>query len=71
MLGAVSQLSGVVDADALADALRRRLPARIIELNLKALQLGRDYAARLGAPDASGARGAPGAADPDGSRPTP
>jgi len=50
MLGAVSALSGLVDADALADALRRRLPAKIVELNLKALQLGRDHAARLGAP---------------------
>ena len=49
MLGAVSQLSGLVDADALADALRRRLPAHIVELNLRALQLGRDYAALLAA----------------------
>jgi 2-oxoglutarate ferredoxin oxidoreductase subunit gamma len=54
MLGAVSQLSGLVDADALADALRRRLPARIVELNLRALQLGRDHAALL---DAAGEAG--------------
>jgi 2-oxoglutarate ferredoxin oxidoreductase subunit gamma len=47
MLGAVSALSGLVDAGALADALRRRLPARIVELNLRALQLGSEYAARL------------------------
>jgi 2-oxoglutarate ferredoxin oxidoreductase subunit gamma len=61
VLGAVSQLSGVVAADALADALRRRLPARIVELNLRALQLGRDYAARL---DAAGEPGPDGALPP-------
>jgi 2-oxoglutarate ferredoxin oxidoreductase subunit gamma len=61
MLGAVSQLSGLVDFDSLADALRRRLPARIVELNLRALQLGRDYAARL---DAAGEPGPDGALPP-------
>jgi 2-oxoglutarate ferredoxin oxidoreductase subunit gamma len=60
MLGAVSQLSGLVDFDSLAGALRRRMPARIVELNLRALQLGHDHAARL---DAAGEPG------PDGSRP--
>ena len=44
MLGALQALSGVVDAEPLADAVRRRLPAKIVELNLKALQLGRDAA---------------------------
>jgi 2-oxoglutarate ferredoxin oxidoreductase subunit gamma len=61
MLGAVSHLSGLVDFDALADALRRRLPARIVELNLKALQLGCDYATRL---DAAGEPGADGPRPP-------
>ncbi len=40
MLGAVQQLTGVVGAAALADAVRRRLPAKIVELNLRALKLG-------------------------------
>ena len=47
MLGALQALSGVVDAEPLADAVRRRLPARIVELNLKALQLGHDAAERV------------------------
>ncbi|MGD0996905.1 MAG: 2-oxoacid:acceptor oxidoreductase family protein, partial [Thermoleophilia bacterium] len=48
MLGAVQELSGVVGAAALADAVRRRLPAKIVELNLEALKLGHDWAARAG-----------------------
>jgi 2-oxoglutarate ferredoxin oxidoreductase subunit gamma len=48
MLGALAELSGLVDGAALAAAVRHRLPARIVELNLKALQLGHDHAARLG-----------------------
>jgi 2-oxoglutarate ferredoxin oxidoreductase subunit gamma len=48
MLGALAELSGLVDGAALAEAVRHRLPARIVELNLKALQLGHDYAARVG-----------------------
>ncbi|MGZ4199074.1 MAG: 2-oxoacid:acceptor oxidoreductase family protein [Thermoleophilia bacterium] len=40
MLGALQKLTGVIGAPALADAVRRRLPAKIVELNLKALKLG-------------------------------
>ena len=46
MLGALQELSGVIDEGPLADAVRRRLPAKIVELNLKALQLGHDQAAK-------------------------
>ena len=49
MLGALQELSGVIDAEPLADAVRRRLPAKIVELNLKALQLGHDRAAMVAA----------------------
>jgi 2-oxoglutarate ferredoxin oxidoreductase subunit gamma len=52
MLGALQKLTGVVGGPALAEAVRRRLPAKIVELNLKALKLGGDCAAR-------GGRGAP------------
>ena len=45
MLGALQQLTGVVRADALHDAVRRRLPAKIVELNIRALKLGHDCAA--------------------------
>ncbi len=48
MLGALQELTGVIGADALADAVRRRLPAKIVELNLKALKLGHDGAAQAG-----------------------
>jgi 2-oxoglutarate ferredoxin oxidoreductase subunit gamma len=48
MLGALQELSGVVAADALEDAVRRRLPAKIVELNIKALKLGHDRAAEAG-----------------------
>jgi len=44
MLGALQELSGVIDAEPLADAVRRRLPAKIVELNLEALRLGHDQA---------------------------
>jgi 2-oxoglutarate ferredoxin oxidoreductase subunit gamma len=59
MLGALQELSGVIDAEPLADAVRRRLPAKIVELNLKALQLGHDQAvqATSGRRRRSGARG--------------
>jgi len=40
MLGALQALTGVVDGEALADAVRRRLPAKIVDLNLRALELG-------------------------------
>ena len=52
MLGALQALSGVVEPEPLAAAVRRRLPAKIVELNLKALQLGHDAAERAtsGAP---------------------
>jgi 2-oxoglutarate ferredoxin oxidoreductase subunit gamma len=46
MLGALQELTGVVDAEALADAVRRRLPAKIVELNLTALTLGAECAAQ-------------------------
>ena len=46
MLGALQELSGVIGAEPLADAVRRRLPAKIVELNLKALQLGHDRPSR-------------------------
>ncbi len=48
MLGALQELTGVVTADQLADAVRRRLPAKIVELNLRALELGRERAAAGG-----------------------
>ena len=48
MLGALQQLTGVVRADALEDAVRRRLPAKIVELNIRALKLGHDCAAQAG-----------------------
>src|ERR1035437_5615675 len=46
MLGALQQLTGVIRADALEDAVRRRLPAKIVELNIRALKLGHDCAAQ-------------------------
>ena len=49
MLGALQELSRVIHAEPLADAVRRRLPAKIVELNLKALQLGHDQAVRAAA----------------------
>jgi len=49
MLGALQRLTGVVAAEALADAVRRRLPAKIVELNLSALELGAESAAHAGA----------------------
>jgi len=45
MLGALQELSGVASAEQLADAVRRRLPAKIVELNLRALELGRERVA--------------------------
>jgi len=45
MLGALQELTGVVGAEALEDAVRRRLPAKIVELNVRALDLGRERAA--------------------------
>ena len=47
MLGALRELSGLVTAEQLADAVRRRLPAKIVELNLRALALGRERAGQL------------------------
>jgi 2-oxoglutarate ferredoxin oxidoreductase subunit gamma len=49
MLGALRELTGVVGAEALADAVRRRLPAKIVDLNLDALQLGTECAAQADA----------------------
>ena len=51
MLGALQELSGLVSAEQLADAVRRRLPAKIVELNLRALMLGRERAAAAAAGD--------------------
>ena len=45
MLGALQELSGVASAEQLADAVRRRLPAKNVELNLRALELGRERVA--------------------------
>ena len=45
MLGALQALTGVVEHDALADAVRRRLPAKIVDLNLRALEVGAGSAA--------------------------
>ena len=50
MLGALQALTGVVEREALADAVRRRLPAKIVELNLRALELGASSAAVLSGP---------------------
>ena len=47
MLGALQELTGVVTADQLADAVRRRMAAKIVELNLRALELGRERAGQL------------------------
>ena len=47
MLGALQELSGLVPAGQLADAVRRRMPAKIVELNLRALALGRERAGQL------------------------
>jgi 2-oxoglutarate ferredoxin oxidoreductase subunit gamma len=49
MLGALQELTGMVTAEQLADAVRRRLPAKIVDLNLRALELGRERAAAAGA----------------------
>jgi 2-oxoglutarate ferredoxin oxidoreductase subunit gamma len=46
MLGALQELTGVIGADALEDAVRRRLPAKIVELNVRALRLGHEHAAQ-------------------------
>ena len=40
MLGALQALTGIVGAEALGDAVRRRLPAKIVDLNVRALELG-------------------------------
>ncbi len=45
MLGALQALTAAVTLEALRDAVRRRLPAKIVELNLKALELGAASAA--------------------------
>jgi len=47
MLGALQALTGIVDGEALADAVRRRLPAKIVDLNLRALELGAAGAASV------------------------
>ena len=70
MLGALQELTGVISAEALEDAVRRRLPAKIVELNVRALKLGHDCAAQAGSGPAAprrrraaaGKAGAPGAA---------
>ena len=70
MLGALQELTGVISAEALEDAVRRRLPAKIVELNVRALKLGHDCAAPAGSGPAAprrrraaaGKAGAPGAA---------
>ena len=49
MLGALQALTDIVTAEQLADAVRRRLPAKIVELNLRALELGRERAVAAGA----------------------
>jgi 2-oxoglutarate ferredoxin oxidoreductase subunit gamma len=44
-LGAILELTDLVPHDFVCNALRRRLPARIVDLNLRALDLGREAAA--------------------------
>ena len=68
MLGALQELTGVVGAPALADAVRRRLPAKIVELNLKALELGHECAARAGRAGGRTGSRRPGASGRAGSR---
>ena len=46
MLGAFQELTGVIGAEALEEAVRRRLPAKIVELNVRALNLGHERAAQ-------------------------
>lgn len=41
-LGAVLALTGLAQPEAIREALQRRLPAKVIELNLRALDLGRE-----------------------------
>lgn len=41
-LGAVLALTGLAPPEAIREALQRRLPAKVIELNLRALDLGRE-----------------------------
>ena len=49
-VGALGELTGLVSLEALQDALRRRLPAKILELNLRALETGRGAAGELAVP---------------------
>jgi 2-oxoglutarate ferredoxin oxidoreductase subunit gamma len=39
-LGALQQLTGMVELAALEESLRRRLPAKLVEANLRALHAG-------------------------------
>jgi 2-oxoglutarate ferredoxin oxidoreductase subunit gamma len=48
-LGAVLALTGLAPPESVQAALRRRLPAKIIELNLRALDLGREAMEEAGA----------------------
>ena len=49
-VGALVELTGLVSREALQEALRRRLPAKILDLNLRALELGRVKAHELAVP---------------------
>lgn len=49
-VGALAELGGLTSPEALQEALRRRLPAKILELNLRALEVGRGAASALAAP---------------------
>jgi 2-oxoglutarate ferredoxin oxidoreductase subunit gamma len=48
-LGAVLALTGLAPPESVRAALRRRLPAKIVELNLRALDLGREAMEAAGA----------------------
>jgi 2-oxoglutarate ferredoxin oxidoreductase subunit gamma len=49
-VGALGELTGLTSPEALQEALRRRLPAKILELNLGALEVGRVAASALAMP---------------------
>lgn len=48
-LGAVLALTGLAPPEAVQEALKRRLPAKIVDLNLRALELGREAVQMAGA----------------------
>ena len=47
MLGAVVAITGVVSKDAMFESVRASVPARFLELNERAFEIGYDYGRKL------------------------